>query len=294
MLLLLMWLAFRRYEFIVVFTIVAFMIYAWVSRFGFSLPSSEGYMVFFREDAWLLVCLGLIATASALFSLFLEFKLSKSVAFIGWVFYFPVLFNTLMPMFILFFSVIGVFYTPWLMLMELDLANRMVNGIIRLPDGNIHLIIDVLGYVLIAVGLLFYSLSLYQLLSHTRRRRELLTKGLYGVIRHPQYFGILLWTFGFAVSGWRLINYLVWLTLGYSYLLLAEYEEVELEKTFGQDYLHYKSRVPFIIPYPKLKTRCCSRIASNRKLRILVYTSVYILSLIICYYILDPLIVVYR
>jgi len=294
MLLLPMRLAFRKYEFIVVFTIVAFMAYAWVSRFGFTLPSSEGYMVFFREDAWLLVFLGLVATASALLPLFLEFKLSKSITFIGWVFYFPVLFNTLIPMFILFFSVIGVFYTPWLMLMELDFANRIVNGIIYLPDENIRLIVDILGYVFIAVGLLFYSLSLYQLLPHTGRRRELLTKGLYGVTRHPQYFGILLWTFGFAALGWRLINYLMWLTLCCSYLLLAEYEEVELEKTFGQDYLQYKSRVPFIIPYLKLKTKCCSKITSDRRLRILAYTSVYILSLIICYHVLNPLIVIYR
>jgi protein-S-isoprenylcysteine O-methyltransferase Ste14 len=292
MLLLLMRLTFRKYELLVVFTIIAFMVYAWVSRFGFSLPSSEGYMTFFRGDAWLLVFLGLIATASALFPLFLEFKLSKSVAFIGWVFYFPVLFNTLIPMFILFFSVIGVFYTPWLMLMESDFANRMINGIIRPPDESIRSVVDVLGYMLIAIGLLLYSLSLYQLLSHTGRRRELLTKGLYGVIRHPQYFGILLWTFGFAVLGWRLINYLMWLTLCYSYLLLAEYEEVELEKTFGQDYLQYKSRVPFIIPYPKPK--CRSRMASDRKLRILAYTLMYIVSLVICYHVLDPLIVVYR
>lgn len=282
----------KRYGFIIVFTVVALMIWAWISRFGFSLPPPEAYMVFFREDAWLLVCLGLVATASALLPLFLEFKLSKSVVFIGWVFYFPVLFNTLIPMFILFFSVIGVFYTPWLMLVELDFANRMINGVIRLPDENMHLAVDVLGYVLTIIGLIVYSLSLYQLLSHTGRGRMLLTKGLYGITRHPQYFGIFLWTLGVSISGWRLINYLMWLTLCYSYLLLAEYEEVELEKALGHEYLHYRSRVPFIIPF--LKMELFSRVASSRKLRLLIYTSIYVLLLVACYYILDPFIVMYR
>lgn len=248
-------------------------------------------MVFFREDAWFLVYLGLIATFSALLTLFLEFKISKSIAFIGWVFYFPVLFNILIPMFIVFFSIIGVFYTPWLILTEFDFVNRMVNGIIRLQDENLRLTVEFLGYMLITVGLLIYSLSLYQLLSHTRRRKILLTKGLYGIVRHPQYFGIILWTLGFAVSGWRLINYFMWLTLCYSYLLLAEYEEVELEKTFGREYLQYESRVPFIIPCLKFKF---FKTPSNRRMRVLLYTIAYVFSLIACYYIIDPFIVVYR
>ncbi|MEM2849619.1 MAG: DUF1295 domain-containing protein [Candidatus Bathyarchaeia archaeon] len=195
-------------------------------------------------------------------------------------------------MFIIFFSVIGVFYTPWLMLVELDFANKMINGVIRLPDENMRLAVDLLGYILTTMGLIVYSLSLYQLLSHTRRGRTLLTKGLYTITRHPQYFGIFLWTLGFSISGWRLINYLMWLTLCYSYLLLAEYEEVELEKVFGHEYLHYRNRVPFIIPF--LKMELFPRVASRRKLRILVYTSIYILLLVACYYILDPFIVMYR
>ena len=284
----------RRYGFIVVFIVILFLIYAWISRFGLSMPPSEGYVPLLRGDAWFLVCLGLIATALALLSLFLEFKLSRSAAFIGWVLYFPVLFNTLVPMFILFFSVIGVFYTPWLLLTELAFANRLINGVIRLPNDNADMIIEGLGYILIVAGLAIYSLSLYQLLSHNRKERTLLTRGLYSVARHPQYLGIFLWTLGFAISGWRLINYLMWLTLCYSYVFLAEYEEVELEKTFGQEYIQYKSKVPFIIPCLKLNVKLSSRIVSGRKTRLLAYTILYILLLLACYYTLDPYVVMYR
>jgi protein-S-isoprenylcysteine O-methyltransferase Ste14 len=284
----------RKYGCIVVLIIIFFMVYSWASKFGFSLPPFEGYMTLFRGDAWLLVFLGLIATAFALFSLFLEFKLSRSAAFVGWVLYFPVLFNTLLPMFILFFSVIGIFYTPWLAFADFDFANRVINGVIRLPDENACLIIDGLGYIFIALGLVVYSLSLYQLLSHMRKSRTLLTKGLYSFTRHPQYLGIFLWTFGFSILGWRLINYLMWLTLCYSYLILAEYEEVELEKAFSQEYLHYKSKVAFIIPLLKLKIKLFSDIASKKETRILAYTLIYVSLLAAFYYILDPYIVLYK
>ena len=241
-----------------------------------------------------MVFLGLIATTFALLSLFVEFKLSRSAAFVGWVFYFPVLLNVLVPMFIMFFSVLGVFYTPWLVLTELPLSNKLINGIIRLPNQNAYPILEGLGYVLIAVGLAVYSFSLYQLLSYARKGRTLFIKGLYGVTRHPQYLGIFLWALGFAVSGWRLINYIMWLTLCYAYVFLAEYEEVELEKTFGQEYLQYKSKVSFIIPYLRVNTKPLAEIASKRKARLQVYTVLYILLLISFYYIIDPYVVMYR
>jgi protein-S-isoprenylcysteine O-methyltransferase Ste14 len=197
-------------------------------------------------------------------------------------------------MFILFFSLVGVFYTPWLALTGLDFANRLINGIIRLPDENAYLIINGLGHTFIIVGLVVYSLSLYQLLSQSRKGRVLLTKGLYGVSRHPQYLGIFLWTLGFAISGWRLINYLMWLTLCYSYLFLAEYEEIELEKKFGQEYIHYKNKVSFMIPCLRLNNKLFSNIVRKRKIRLLAYTLLYVFLLTSCYYILDPHVVMYR
>lgn len=284
----------RRLGFVVVFIVILLLVCAWTLRFGLNVPPSMEYVPLLRGNAWLMVFLGLIATTFALLSLFVEFKLSRSAAFVGWVLYFPVLFNVLVPMFIMFFSVIGIFYTPWLMLTELAFSNRLINGVIRLPNQSAYLILEGLGYVLIAVGLAVYSLSLYQLLSYVRKGQTLFIKGLYSVTRHPQYLGIFLWTLGFAISGWRLINYAMWLTLCYVYMFLAEYEEAELEKTFGQEYLQYKSKVSFIIPYLKLKSKHMAKIWSERRVRLLVYTVLYILLLISFYYIIDPYIVMYR
>jgi protein-S-isoprenylcysteine O-methyltransferase Ste14 len=285
---------FRRcYELLIVSVIVAFLTYLWVSRFGFSLPSAE-VTVPFEADAWLLVFLGIVATLSALVPLFLEFKFSSSAVLISWVLYFPVLFNVLVPMFIPFFSVIGIFYTPWLPFTDLDYTGRLIHGTIRLPDETLQRAIGLLGYIVIAVGLIIYSISLYQLLTHVGKARTLMTRGFYGFSRHPQYFGIILWTLGFAITGKRLINYLMWLTLSYSYVLLAEHEESKLEKTYGHEYTAYKSRVPFLIPTPKINLKPFSKLAANRKARILFYTLLYVLLTLAFYFLLNPYVVMTR
>ncbi len=284
----------KKLGFSVAFSVLLLLTYVWITRFGFSVPPPTGHLPLLKGDAWFLVVLGVAATAVALVSLFLEFRLSRSVTFVGWVLYFPVLFNVLVPMFILFFSMVGVFYTPWLILTDLPLANKIINGIIRLPNNGFYSVLEYLGYALIAAGLTVYSIGLYQLLSHVTKKRTLLTEGLYAVVRHPQYLGIFMWTLGFAISGWRLINYLMWLTLCYSYVLLAEHEETELDKKFGKEYALYKGEVPFMIPYLKVDLRPITRMTSRRNIRLLIYTALYIALLTACYCIIEPHVVLYR
>lgn len=278
----------------VVALVLLFLVYSWTAKFGTNLPSEDAGLLL-KKDAWLLVVLGLVATIAALVSLFMELKLSSPITFIGWIFYLPVLFNVLIPMFVLFFSLVGIFYTPWLVFVDMPLSNKLINGVIRLSEYGIDTMINYVGYILVATGLLVYTISLYQMLSHTLRKRALLTKGLYAATRHPQYLGIYMWTLGFAILGWRLINYFMWLTLCYSYILLAEHEEVELTRVWGQEYVQYKDKVPFIIPYPvSIILKPFSILKTRLKLRLLIYAVVYVVLLLILYYTIEPYVVLYR
>jgi protein-S-isoprenylcysteine O-methyltransferase Ste14 len=278
----------------VVALVMLFLVYSWTAKFGPVLPSEDSGILL-KKDAWLLVVLGLIATIAALISLFMELKLSSPITFIGWVFYLPVLFNVLIPMFVLFFSLVGIFYTPWLVFVDLPLFNKLINGVIHFSDYSMHTMMDYAGYILVTTGLLIYTISLYQMLSHTSRERSLLTKGLYAAVRHPQYLGIYIWTLGFAILGWRLINYFMWLTLCYSYILLAEHEEVELTRTWGQEYVQYKDKVPFIIPYPlSIILKPFSILGTRLKLRLLIYTVAYAVLLLTFYYAIEPYVVMFR
>ena len=77
---------------------------------------------------------------------------------------------------------------------------------------------------------------------------ELQDGGVYGIVRHPIYFGWVLGTFGAAhMTGDRL----AWAVLTTAYLIIAmPWEEQSLERAFGRRYVDYKRRVRWkILPY---------------------------------------------
>jgi protein-S-isoprenylcysteine O-methyltransferase Ste14 len=166
----------------------------------------------------------------------------------------------------------------------------LIDGIIALPSENWMMFFRYLGYASILIGLSIYIAGLYQILTHTAKSRKLLKSGLYSIARHPQYLGLFLWSLGFAVLGQRIINYIMWLTLCYSYLLLSEYEEKDLIKKYGDEYEEYRRKVPFIIPNPfahrfnRLKISTLSH-------RLTIYTITYVILVPLVYYIFKPYIV---
>ena len=77
---------------------------------------------------------------------------------------------------------------------------------------------------------------------------ELQTGGVYGLVRHPLYFGWVLIVFGAAhMTGDRL----TFAVLTTAYLVMAmPWEERSLEREFGASYRRYKEKVRWkILPY---------------------------------------------
>ena len=77
---------------------------------------------------------------------------------------------------------------------------------------------------------------------------RLLTEGVYGVVRHPQYAGIFIAILGQLIH-WPTIPTLVLspLIVG-AYFRLARREEARLISQFGTAYLEYRQRVPMFVP----------------------------------------------
>ncbi len=78
---------------------------------------------------------------------------------------------------------------------------------------------------------------------------HLVKTGIYKYIRHPQYVGFYMITFGMILE-WAtiplLILYVLLLTL---YYRLAKREEKDLEKEFGSEYTEYKKSTKMFIPF---------------------------------------------
>jgi len=120
------------------------------------------------------------------------------------------------------------------------------------------------GWVIAGLGFL---LSLAALTTMLRKRGRLLTSGLYGKVRHPQYLGFIVMAWGVSAVSviWRhfgdlqfapdvsgyLLNY--WVVVALAHVVLAYLEEQYLLRTHAQEYKEYKERVPFLFPvhHPK-------------------------------------------
>ncbi len=114
--------------------------------------------------------------------------------------------------------------------------------------GNGWLIVMIISTILIGIGLwlvidgwsrIYYS------------KGKLITKGIYSKIRHPQYSGILLISFGFLIQWPTLITLLLFPFLVIMYYKLAKREEKDIEKKYKKRYLNYKKRVPMFMPHFK-------------------------------------------
>ena len=84
--------------------------------------------------------------------------------------------------------------------------------------------------------------------SETHRTERIVTKGVYSIVRHPQYLGGLLSHVGITFLLSSLYSLIVTPLLTFLIYLIAIKEEKELIKEFGEEYLNYKRKVPMLIP----------------------------------------------
>ena len=122
---------------------------------------------------------------------------------------------------------------------------------IILPAGE-NLYLRYTGVSILALAALFMFLPFYYLSKYGRaaksesymQSRQVVDRGLYAILRHPQYMGYMLLGFGFALlrQHWAIILLAV-LEAVFFYLQALEEEKICLSK-FGEDYRRYSQRVP--------------------------------------------------
>lgn len=88
------------------------------------------------------------------------------------------------------------------------------------------------------------------------KKGGLITHGLYRIVRHPQYFGIILLTLGFSMGLLRPVSFIAWLTLTFGYLTLASLEERNMLKNRKAEYEEYANKTPFMMPFLRFELPC--------------------------------------
>ena len=99
-----------------------------------------------------------------------------------------------------------------------------------------------------------------------KKSAGLVTSGPYRICRHPQYFGLIIFTLIMTYqSVWILQNTfgvgwlsadqtkILWILMLAGYAVIAGLEEMHLEKQFGEEYTEYQQKVGHVIPFIPLK-----------------------------------------
>jgi protein-S-isoprenylcysteine O-methyltransferase Ste14 len=129
---------------------------------------------------------------------------------------------------------------------------------IPLLHSSGHLWATLLGYgrtganIEMAVGLTFVAAGLILLIKGWIRiyysDGRLVTDGIYGAIRHPQYAGIFLAIFGQLVHWPTILTLALAPVIVLAYVRLARREEARLVEQFGDAYRAYQQCVPMFVP----------------------------------------------
>lgn len=77
-----------------------------------------------------------------------------------------------------------------------------------------------------------------------QRKDKLITHGIYKFARHPRYIEHPLWALGLGLTFGYTSFLLFFMYLLMSFMIVAYFEEQELIKRYGNQYLQYKRRTP--------------------------------------------------
>jgi protein-S-isoprenylcysteine O-methyltransferase Ste14 len=117
---------------------------------------------------------------------------------------------------------------------------------------------------ILGVGILVYSVV------HMRmaKKEGLITTGPYGLVRHPQYLGVVLFTLTLTTRSYWIgkntfgmswippeLTVVIWFGTLIAYVSLALVEELHLSKTFTSDYEEYREATGFMIPFIRTRNR---------------------------------------
>lgn len=104
------------------------------------------------------------------------------------------------------------------------------------------------GPILVAAGFVLFCIGAFQIYSAKIRKSGMVTTGVYGFVRHPQYIALTLFGLGLLLAWGRAIMFVAFFLMMFLYYHLAGSEERSCVRLFGENYERYRERTSFLFP----------------------------------------------
>ncbi len=143
-----------------------------------------------------------------------------------------------MPLLLLFLVVWGI-----------DTVGHLFFGVSTVLVNLISLpLLIIPAIVAFGYGFHFGMKSHDSVFDETIKEAKLIDTGVFSKVRHPMYLGTLLFCLGFFLLSLSLASLVIWISLFVFYDRMATYEEEDLIRVIGDEYVKYQKRVPKWLP----------------------------------------------
>lgn len=129
----------------------------------------------------------------------------------------------------------------------MEMKERINNG-----DRKTNLIKIPVSLLLIIGGFVFIGLAFLKIgaIPSLKEKSNLITQGVYRIVRHPIYCGTLIIFLGLIIWTNAFISLLYFPISVLLYFIMTVYEEKSLIREYGQEYMDYQKQVrKRIIPF---------------------------------------------
>ncbi len=135
-----------------------------------------------------------------------------------------------------------VFLSVWILDSFLFRLTTILNAVIPI------LIRVILFLHILVPSLILLKLSRDLVVKERRNSKHLNRTSVLAYVRHPLYLSVLLIYISLLILSISIVSICIWIIVAYTYNKLANFEEKELEKQYGLEYIKYKQKVPKFIP----------------------------------------------
>jgi len=160
--------------------------------------------------------------------------------------------------------------------------------------------IDILFFVeiyIFTIGFLLFLYGLVFIVKARKNRIDLIQKGPYKYVRHPQNLGIIIMVLPFALytpwiqdTGIRIGDILSWTLFCLVMIFCSDFEEIRMKKGLSEEYENYRLRTGFFIPklrYQKVNQAKDTKVNYLKRYSLLILG--YIIFILIMFFVVQDL-----